>query len=50
MSEVYVDEDIINFLFEQLKISFNLIHQNPLTKAPILERSKIKTPSFNIYL
>ena len=43
MSEVYVDEDIINFLFEQLKISFKeKIKENSSNYKYIMGYSEIK--------
>lgn len=43
MSEVYVDEDIINFLFEQLKISLKeKIKENSSNYKYIIGYSEIK--------
>lgn len=43
MSEVYVDEDIINFLFEQLKISLKeKIKENSSNYKYIMGYSEIK--------
>ena len=43
MSEVYVDEDIINFLFEQLKISLKVkIKENSSNYKYIVSYSEIK--------
>ena len=39
MSEVYVDEEIINFLFEQLKIS---LKEKIKEKEPIIEKDTYK--------
>lgn len=43
MSEVYVDEDIINFLFEQLKISLKVkIKENSSNYKYMVSYSEIK--------